>query len=80
MRFVAARRAGLTTTTIRHPAASHRVTFASTSAYVASRIPEIAYDVTKGGIRPSEDLELEGMDLPEMALRFTADLGRVAPD
>jgi NAD(P)-dependent dehydrogenase (short-subunit alcohol dehydrogenase family) len=27
------------------------VTFSSTSAYVASRIPEIAYDVTKGGIR-----------------------------
>lgn len=27
------------------------VTFASTSAYVASRVPEIAYDVTKGGIR-----------------------------
>jgi NAD(P)-dependent dehydrogenase (short-subunit alcohol dehydrogenase family) len=27
------------------------VTFASTSAYVASRIPEIAYDVSKGGIR-----------------------------
>lgn len=27
------------------------VTFASTSAFVASRIPEIAYDVTKGGIR-----------------------------
>lgn len=27
------------------------VTFSSTSAYVASRIPELAYDVTKGGIR-----------------------------
>jgi len=27
------------------------VTFSSTSAYVASRVPEIAYDVTKGGIR-----------------------------
>lgn len=27
------------------------VTFASTSAFVASRVPEIAYDVTKGGIR-----------------------------
>jgi NAD(P)-dependent dehydrogenase (short-subunit alcohol dehydrogenase family) len=27
------------------------VTFASTSAFVASRIPEIGYDVTKGGIR-----------------------------
>lgn len=27
------------------------VTFASTSAFVASRIPEIAYDVTKGAIR-----------------------------
>jgi NAD(P)-dependent dehydrogenase (short-subunit alcohol dehydrogenase family) len=27
------------------------VTFASTSAFVSSRIPEIAYDVTKGGIR-----------------------------
>jgi len=27
------------------------VTFSSTSAFVASRIPEIAYDVTKGGIR-----------------------------
>jgi NAD(P)-dependent dehydrogenase (short-subunit alcohol dehydrogenase family) len=27
------------------------ITFASTSAFVASRIPEIAYDVTKGGIR-----------------------------
>ncbi len=27
------------------------VTFCSTSAFVSSRIPEIAYDVTKGGIR-----------------------------
>jgi NAD(P)-dependent dehydrogenase (short-subunit alcohol dehydrogenase family) len=27
------------------------ITFASTSAFVSSRIPEIAYDVTKGGIR-----------------------------
>ncbi|RYF66483.1 MAG: SDR family NAD(P)-dependent oxidoreductase, partial [Comamonadaceae bacterium] len=27
------------------------VTFCSTSAFVASRVPEIAYDVTKGGIR-----------------------------
>ena len=27
------------------------ITFASTSAFVASRVPEIAYDVTKGGIR-----------------------------
>jgi NAD(P)-dependent dehydrogenase (short-subunit alcohol dehydrogenase family) len=27
------------------------VTFSSTSAFVASRVPEIAYDVTKGGIR-----------------------------
>lgn len=27
------------------------VTFSSTSAFVASRIPELAYDVTKGGIR-----------------------------
>jgi NAD(P)-dependent dehydrogenase (short-subunit alcohol dehydrogenase family) len=27
------------------------VTFCSTSGFVASRIPEIAYDVTKGGIR-----------------------------
>jgi NAD(P)-dependent dehydrogenase (short-subunit alcohol dehydrogenase family) len=27
------------------------VTFASTSAFVSSRVPEIAYDVTKGGIR-----------------------------
>ena len=27
------------------------VTFSSTSGFVASRIPEIAYDVTKGGIR-----------------------------
>ena len=27
------------------------VTFSSTSAFVASRIPEIAYDVSKGGIR-----------------------------
>ncbi len=27
------------------------ITFASTSGFVASRIPEIAYDVTKGGIR-----------------------------
>ena len=27
------------------------VTFASTSAFVASRIPEMAYDVTKGAIR-----------------------------
>jgi NAD(P)-dependent dehydrogenase (short-subunit alcohol dehydrogenase family) len=27
------------------------ITFSSTSGFVASRIPEIAYDVTKGGIR-----------------------------
>lgn len=27
------------------------LTFSSTSAFVASRVPEIAYDVTKGGIR-----------------------------
>lgn len=27
------------------------VTFSSTSAFVASRVPELAYDVTKGGIR-----------------------------
>lgn len=27
------------------------LTFASTSAFVASRVPEIVYDVTKGGIR-----------------------------
>jgi NAD(P)-dependent dehydrogenase (short-subunit alcohol dehydrogenase family) len=27
------------------------ITFSSTSAFVASRVPEIAYDVTKGGIR-----------------------------
>jgi NAD(P)-dependent dehydrogenase (short-subunit alcohol dehydrogenase family) len=27
------------------------VTFSSTSAFVASRVPEIAYDITKGGIR-----------------------------
>jgi NAD(P)-dependent dehydrogenase (short-subunit alcohol dehydrogenase family) len=39
----------------RHMAAARRkgsiVTFSSTSAYVASRVPEIAYDVTKGGLR-----------------------------
>ena len=39
------------------------VTFASTSAFVSSRIPEIAYDVTKGGIRQmtvSAAVELAG--------------------